>query len=276
MARRSFAGISVFGAIGLVRIGMAAAQAASAVSIDPATRTVTTSNFTVTWNTGADTEAITSLSWKGGANLTGSYGINACGFGGDGDVEYFGNSQAPPDPQAGGKVLVGGGTVTPEGTVPWSAQILPAGTAQIAINSSSANCPPSSAGIDVQTTYRFFDSDNPAVNWVGVQRVFNFAGAPFSFDFRPYIARLSPRSSYTVVLYPTPAGELAAVPAANCGEGLHRSRLGPRYGRVESAVGFHARLVCGARPKHQARRGGAAAGIVRSPGRCNRGATLDR
>lgn len=114
MARRSFAGISVFGAIGLVRIGMAAAQAASAVSIDPATRTVTTSNFTVTWNTGADTEAITSLSWKGGANLTGSYGINACGFGGDGDVEYFGNSQAPPDPQAGGKVLVGGGTVTPE------------------------------------------------------------------------------------------------------------------------------------------------------------------
>ena len=90
------------------------------VSIDAASRTVTTSNFFVIWNTGADTEAITGLSWMGGSNLTTTYELDTCGNLGDGgNVPYFGNSWAPPDPQSGGLVLVGSGTITPPGTVPW-------------------------------------------------------------------------------------------------------------------------------------------------------------
>lgn len=79
------------------------------VSIDAAGRNVTTSNFSVTWNTGVDTEAITSPTWMGGSNSTTPYEVNTCDSGGD---EYFGNSWAPPDPQSGGLVLVGGGTIT--------------------------------------------------------------------------------------------------------------------------------------------------------------------
>ena|ERR1022692_553451 len=49
------------------------------VSIDFTNRTVTTSNFLLTWNTGADTEAITTLDWMGGSNLTGTLGLDTCG-----------------------------------------------------------------------------------------------------------------------------------------------------------------------------------------------------
>jgi len=41
--------------------------------IDPTTRTVTTSNFLVTRNTGVDTEAITTLEWMGGPSVTSTY-----------------------------------------------------------------------------------------------------------------------------------------------------------------------------------------------------------
>jgi hypothetical protein len=146
---------------------------APGVSIDASSRTVTTSNFSVTWNSGVDTEAITSLIWMGGSNLTSSHDVDTCGNG-DSDVEYAGNSEAPPDPQSGGLDLVGGGTITPAGTAAWSGQILASGIGQVTINSNSTNCPPSSAGINVQTTYRFFDPRNPAANWFAVQRVFKF------------------------------------------------------------------------------------------------------
>lgn len=210
-------------------LGGPAVRAQGDVTINPTDRTVTTSNFSVTWNTGVDTEAITSLSWMGGSNLTGSYAVNACGNSYT-DVEYFGNSEAPPDPESGGKVLVGGGTITPEGTVPWSAQIVPAGTAQITINSNSTNCPPSSAGIDVQTTYRFFDSRDPAVTWFGVQRVFNFTGTAFAYDFRPYIARLGLNSGYTEVLYPDTGGALEVMDVSNCPFGCTGSVSAPGAG----------------------------------------------
>jgi hypothetical protein len=187
------------------------------VSINPATRTVTTSNFAVTWNTGADTEAITALNWMAGSNLTTTYGLDTCGNLGDGgNVPYFGNAWAPPDPQSGGLVLVGSGTVTPPGTGAWSGQIVPSVAAQVTVNSNSTSCPPSSAGIDVQTTYRFFDPDNSGVNWFGVQRVFDFTGAAFAHDFRPYVARLNLGLGYTEVLYPAPGRELVVMNASNC------------------------------------------------------------
>jgi hypothetical protein len=94
--------------------------------IDPNTRTVTTSNFLVTWNTGVDTEAITTLDWMGNPNMTQTDELDACVSGSF--AQYFGNAVAPPDPQIGGKMLVGGATVTPPGTLPWFGQTLVFGT----------------------------------------------------------------------------------------------------------------------------------------------------
>jgi hypothetical protein len=65
-----------------------------------------------------DAEAITTLQWMRGPNLTSSNDVDSCGNSTN-DVEYFGDSGAPPDPQSGGLVLVGGGAVTPPGTSPW-------------------------------------------------------------------------------------------------------------------------------------------------------------
>ncbi len=188
--------------------------------IDPATRTVTTSNFLVTWNTGVDTEAITTLDWMGSPNVTSTYELDSCGnMGEGGNVQYFGNAWGPPDPQVGGQVLVGGGTITPQGTSPWSGRILAFGTAEITVNSNSTNCPPSSAGINVQTTYRFANPADSAVNWFEVQRVFDFTDAAFAHDLRPYILRLNTGAGYSDVLYPAADGVLASIPVFGCGNG---------------------------------------------------------
>src|SRR5580704_16503359 len=100
----------------------------------------------------------------GRSNLTDTFDLNTCGTA----VAYWGNGWAPPDPESGGFYLVGGGTITPPGTVPWSAEILASGTAQVTINSSSTNCPPTSAGINLQTTYQFYDPHNSSKNRFGV------------------------------------------------------------------------------------------------------------
>ena len=71
----------------------------------------------------------------------------------------------------------------------------------------------------MQTTYRFFDPRNPAANWFGVQRVFDFSDTAFPHDFRPYIARLSLSEGYTEVLYPSTGGALAVMNVYNCGPG---------------------------------------------------------
>jgi len=203
----------------LISMAMAIPFASISVAqtIDAATRTVTTANFQVTWNSGVDTEAITSLIWMGGPNLTATYLLDTCSQGDN--VEYFGNAWAPPDPQAGGIVLVGGGTSTPPGTVAWSGTVLGIGTDQVTINSSSTNCSPQSAGINVQTTYRFFNPHNSGANWFQVQRVFDFSATTFAHDLRPYIPRLNIAPGYTEVLYPATGGTLAVTSATACSEG---------------------------------------------------------
>jgi hypothetical protein len=122
---------------------------------------------------------------------------------------------------------VGGGTVTPAGAIPWSAELLDSGTLQVTINSNSTNCPPSSAGIDVQTTYRFLDAHNGRSDRFEVERVFDFTAAPFVHDFRPYIPRRLLGAGYTEVLYPTPAGTLATMSAYNCPFGCTGPRSAP-------------------------------------------------
>jgi hypothetical protein len=231
----------VFGiASTFLAIASAQTTAVPNVSIDPATRTVTTANFQVTWNTGVDTEAITTLNWMGGSNVTDSYEVDTCGnLGPDGgNVQYFGNSWSGLAPQLGSLVLVGGGTVTPLGTVPWSAQIPPSGAVQVTINSNSTNCPPSSAGINVQTTYRFFDPGQPDVNWFGVQRVFDFTATAFPDDIRPYIPRLNMDSGYTEVLYPTTGGALAVMNASNCPNGCTGPESAPGAAALSPAWSF--------------------------------------
>ncbi|MGA3043593.1 MAG: choice-of-anchor D domain-containing protein [Bryobacteraceae bacterium] len=223
MTRKLTRTANVFGIVATILIAIPSlAQTKSKIpaadaTVDATSRTVTTSSFSVTWNTNVDTEAVTALSWMGGPNLTSSFELNTCGNG-DNDVEYSGNSWAPPapNPQSGGLVLVGGGTIIPLGTVAWSGQVLASGTAQVTINSNSTNCPPSSAGINVQTTYRFFDPHNSAANWFGVQRVFDFTETAFPHDFRPYIARLNLSAGYTEVLYPSTGGTLAVMNVYNC------------------------------------------------------------
>ncbi|MGB7862696.1 MAG: Ig-like domain-containing protein [Candidatus Sulfotelmatobacter sp.] len=187
--------------------------------INPTNRTVTTSSFVVAWSTSVDTEAITSITWSGGQNLTNNQGIDTCWPEAPGSVEYFGNSYAPPDPWAGGLVLVGGGTTTPAGTTAWSGQVLSSGADQVTINSSSTGCPPSSAGINVQTTYTFSNPDNPSTDSFGVQRAFDFTTTTFAHDFRPYMPRLSLYEGFTEALYPDTSGALATLNVYDCGYG---------------------------------------------------------
>jgi hypothetical protein len=189
---------------------------AIAQTINSTTRTVTTTNFSVTWSTSSDTEAITNINWLGGQNLTNNQGIGTCFPAAPGSVEYFGNSYAPPDPWAGGLVLVGGGTTTPAGTTAWSGQVLSSGTAQVTINSASTGCPPSSAGINVQTTYSFSNPEDSSTNYFGVQRAFDFSTTTFAHDFRPYMARLSLSEGYTEVLYPDTSGALVTFNVYDC------------------------------------------------------------
>jgi len=197
----------------LALAGSLAAPAAFAqMAMNPATRTIQSKNFYLAWNTGVDTEAVTTLEWMGSANLTRTNYLDTCGNS-QNDVEYSGNSEAPPDPQSGGLNLVGGGTITPPGTVAWSAQFLPLG-GQVTINSNSTNCPPESAGINVQTLYVF---PHPATfNAFGVERSFDFTSASFAHDFRPYLPRIVLSAGYTEVLYPTPKGVLATANVYNC------------------------------------------------------------
>ncbi|MGO8794334.1 MAG: Ig-like domain repeat protein [Candidatus Sulfotelmatobacter sp.] len=194
-------------------------RAAMAQTINPTTRTVTTTNFVVVWNTGNDVEAITTLDWAGGANVTNSWALDTCAPAFPGTVEYFGDSFAPPDPWLGGLALVGGGTTTPPGTTAWSGQILSSGAVQVSINSASTGCPPSSAGINVATTYNFLNPEESSTNSFGLQRAFDFTTTTFAHDFRPYMPRLSLSEGFTEALYPTTSNTLATLDVFDCGDG---------------------------------------------------------
>lgn len=192
-------------------------------------RFVTTTNFRVVWNSGNDVEAITQLFWKGGPNLTGSFALNTCN---NGDVEYFGNAWAPPDPGAGGLVLVGGGTTTKG----WIASRAGGGDSHgvVQITSASTGCSPSSAGVPVNTTYTFDDA--PASrNLFVMQRQFNFGNKPFTSNFRPYIPRLSLGLGFTHVYYPAVGGTLAVVDARNCPTGCTGPFTTPGAAQLDAA-----------------------------------------
>ena len=172
--------------------------------------TASSDNLSVQWNTG-NPEQIDVIKWNS-AGLTGSEpNLTNTGTTGTppchgGDVEFFGNSWSPPDPQSGGKVLVGAGST---GTR------VPGPDNKVLIDSNSTDCPPSSAGVSVETIYKFWQGGRP-INRMKVTRHFTFSSA-FDRDVRPYIPRLYPVSAFRQVLHPNAAGTSVATHAVGGG-----------------------------------------------------------
>jgi hypothetical protein len=176
--------VSVFAFAGLV----------FAAVIDPVNRTVTTTQFFLDWHA-TDPEEILYVRWNGSGNLTNTAQVGTtC----TDDLEYFGNAWVTQDEGTPAQVfvsLVGWGT-----TGNWQAQ----GSNGVKIGSSSNGCF-GSAGLRVQTKYRFPDRRD-AQNRFRMVRKFHMGNTPFDYDFRPYIARLTPRAAYSDVLHPDAAG----------------------------------------------------------------------
>ena len=108
--------------------------AAQGVAIDGTS--ATSQNLRVVWTAG-DPEKIVGVYWNPNGltgsepNLTFSHSTaDPCA---DGLLQYFGNSWAPPDPQSGGKVLVGAGSNGVRMKGPDS---------KVIINSTSTGCAP--------------------------------------------------------------------------------------------------------------------------------------
>lgn len=153
----------------------------------------TSGNLKVVWRAG-DPERIDAIYWNPdglmGAepNLTNPHSTgNPCT---DGLLQYFGNSWAPPDPQAGGKVLVGAGS---------SGTRMRGPDSKVVINSTSSGCTPS-ANVSVNTIYKFWQG-GMAQNKMRATRTFSFE-TPFDRDFRPYIPRLFSIADFSQVIYP--------------------------------------------------------------------------
>jgi outer membrane protein assembly factor BamB len=195
MRAKAFSSIAVF--------TLLAALCTSFAAVIITGRTVNTTMFNIVWDSGRDVEAITSLQWKGGPNLVGAFAIDTCA---KGDVEYFGNAWAPPDPQAGGVVLVGG----PTANGVWAGD---AKDGAVGINGSSALCNTITNILPVSTKYTFEDSSTP--NQFRVERTFDFSSG-FRHPLRPYIPRLSLGMGFTHVLYPTVSGTLATKDSRDC------------------------------------------------------------
>jgi len=182
---------------------------AQGVPITP--NSATSRNLFVQWNDN-DPERVDVVKWNPNgldgteANLTnsGTTGSAPCY---NGDVEYFGNSWAPPDPPTG-KVLVGAGT---------NGVRVPGPDSKVVISSVSDGCAPASAGVSIGTTYKFWQGGQ-AINKMRVTRTFSFESA-FNRNFRPFIPRFYPISAFSQVLHPNAVGTsliTEAVGGATC------------------------------------------------------------
>lgn len=170
---------------------LVAASAGFGATVDPVSRTVSTSNLAVQWSL-TNPEEVVALSWKGSPNLTQAWAFpfHCSEF----DHEFFGNSWVTEN-DAGFAALVGWGT-----TGTWSNS----SADQIRIGSSASGCFGTS-GVPVQTRYSFFDGIG-AINKLRIQRQFSFGTTAFDRDFRPYIPRLYPQDAYSQVLHPNADG----------------------------------------------------------------------
>ena len=174
------------------------AVAAMAQGADVTANTATSDNLFVQFNAN-DPERVDVIKWNP-AGLTGSEvnltnsgttGVGPCY---NGDVEYFGNSWAPPDPPSG-KILVGAGT---------SGVRVPGPDSKLVINSIATGCPQNVSGVAVNTIYKFWQGGQ-ALNKMRVTRSFTFDSI-FNSDFRPFIPRFYPINSFSQVLQPDAVG----------------------------------------------------------------------
>jgi hypothetical protein len=195
---------------------LAVAPMAFAVTVNETNRTVQSTNLLVTWS-GTDQEAIVSVQWsadgdpQAATNIASSWNVGACPIAFA--PEYWGNSWESGAPQAGEGVLVGIGTTTPAGEVPWSAAF---GKHGAELSSQSSDCSIfDAAAAPVTTRYRFYDH-GPRRNVIRLDRTFSFEDGSFEGPIRPYMPRLSLSRGFVQVLYPSNAGALASVNVFSC------------------------------------------------------------
>jgi hypothetical protein len=169
------------------------ASSVLASTIDPVSRTITTSQYYVDFDD-ANPEEIVDLRWNGSPNLTNSAVVAGCADA----LEYFGNSWVTQDEGTPSFVfasLVGWGT-----TGTWNNK----GSSNIDVHSSSSGCP-GSLNVPVRTKYKFFDH-GPVANRIQVHRTFSFGSTPLTYNLRAYIPRMYPSSDYSQVLHPDASG----------------------------------------------------------------------
>ena len=205
MYHKFFTRLPVTGRIAAIAAVCLVAATAAFAQVEITPTSMTSPNLYIEWNAN-DPERIEVIKWnREGLNGT-EPNLTTVGefdqapppcFAGI--VEYFGNSLAPPDPNVGGKVFVGAGTTGVRMRGPDS---------KVVINSITNDCPPASAGVAVNTLYKFWRGGQ-AANKMRVTRTFSFE-EPFDDDFRPYVPRLHPIESYSQVLHPDALGTTAA------------------------------------------------------------------
>ena len=174
-----------------------------AVAINSSQRTVTNGRVYLAWSTITPTnpEQLSVIYWPlphSATNLTNAAPEQAPGQG----PEFFGDSTGfvpgtYPGPTGPAVALVVFNTGT------WSQS----SDHRVEIRSTSSPTSP-----PIITTYSF-------PNWSDVffiQRTFEFGGTAFPYDFRPYVPRLYPETTYNEVLYPTTSNTLATAYATDC------------------------------------------------------------
>lgn len=179
-------------ALAVLALAVMAPGATAAITIDRATRTVTTPRLTVGFDA-TNPEQINTLYWAGtgmGVDLAADGGLSPCGD----TQETWGQSYSDPFPM--------GKEVSSGSRGPWQSP----SDGVVAIESQVTV--PDCSGFDgqnpVQTTYRFTEGDQ-----IAVTRRFAFdPDDPTRFTqnhLRPYVPRM-PRSPYTHTLWPSDTG----------------------------------------------------------------------
>ncbi|WP_445150811.1 Calx-beta domain-containing protein [Baekduia sp. Peel2402] len=168
-------------------LALFAPAASASVTVDPATRTVTTPRFTVAFDA-TNPEQLTSLQWAGIGtdDLASDGGVSACGDA----LETWGQSYGEPAPIAA--------MVRPGSRGTWTD--LGGGAVQIDSQITEPDCSGFEGQLPVQTNYQFYgEGDQLAVT----RKLFLGGPDPVTFSrghLRPYVPRM-PRSPYTHTLW---------------------------------------------------------------------------
>lgn len=174
-------------ALAALALAALAPAASAAVTVDPATRTITTPRFTVAFDA-TNPEQLTSLKWAGipdAEDLASEGGFSPCGD----TLETWGQSYGDPAPIAAMVRSGSRGTWTDQGD----------GTIKIDSQITEPDCSGFQGQTPVQTTYKFFGEGDQ----FAVTRRLELGPDPVTITqghLRPYVPRL-PRVPYTHTLW---------------------------------------------------------------------------